>query len=114
MQQDWEALCDGDLDIEEKDSGSESSTDSNWLLRLTEHTAHTGRKQLSLNTAERSQSKHIQQTSPVKTVTAKQTSVLIVNNKSQKFCLLDLDDVHAGDSQADMVSGCSPVQSLVM
>lgn len=67
MQQDWEALCDGDLDIEEKDSGSESSTDSNWLLRLTEHTAH-----------------------------------------------IDLDDVHAGDSQADMVSGCSPVQSLVM
>lgn len=42
----WEALCDGDLDIEEKDSGSESSADSNRLLGITEHTAHAGRKQL--------------------------------------------------------------------
>lgn len=40
----WEALCDGDLDIEEKDSCSESSTDSNGLLGITEHTAHAGRK----------------------------------------------------------------------
>lgn len=45
----WEALCDGDLDIEEEDSGSESSADSDRLLRITEHTAHTGRKQLSEN-----------------------------------------------------------------
>lgn len=42
----WEALCDGDLNIEEKDSGSESSTDSNRLLGITEHTAHAERKQV--------------------------------------------------------------------
>ena len=40
----WEALCDGDLDIKEKNSGSESSTDSNGLLGIAEHTAHTVRK----------------------------------------------------------------------
>ena len=45
----WEALCDGDLDIEEKDPGSEPSTHSYRLLGITEHIAHTGRKQLSLN-----------------------------------------------------------------
>lgn len=42
----WKALCDGELDIEEKDSGSESSTDSNWLLGITEHTSHAGEKQV--------------------------------------------------------------------
>lgn len=43
----WEAFCDGDLNVEEEDSGPESSTDSNGLLRVTEHTAHTGRKWVS-------------------------------------------------------------------
>lgn len=40
----WEALCDGNLNIEEKDSGFESSTDSNGLLGITEHTSHAGKK----------------------------------------------------------------------
>lgn len=43
-----EALCDGDLDVEEKDLGSESSADSNRLLGITEHAAHTGGEQLAL------------------------------------------------------------------
>lgn len=41
----WKALCDGNLNIEEQDSGSESSTDSNRLLGITEHTADTVGKQ---------------------------------------------------------------------
>lgn len=44
----WEALCDGDLDIKEEDSGSESSTDSNGLLGIAEHTAHAERNMLSV------------------------------------------------------------------
>lgn len=40
-----EALCDGNLYIEEKDSGSESCTDSNGLLGIAEHTAHTAGNQ---------------------------------------------------------------------
>lgn len=36
-----EALCDRNFYIEEKDSGSESCTDSDGLLGIAEHTAHT-------------------------------------------------------------------------
>ena len=36
-----EALCDGDLYVEEQDSGPEAGTRSDWLLNITEHTAHT-------------------------------------------------------------------------
>lgn len=36
-----EALSDGDLNIEEEDSGLESSTDFNRLFGITEHAAHT-------------------------------------------------------------------------
>ena len=42
----WEALCDGDLDIEEKNPGSEPSTDPNWLFGITDHTANTGKRQV--------------------------------------------------------------------
>lgn len=35
------ALCDRNFYIEEKDSGSESCTDSDRLLGIAEHTAHT-------------------------------------------------------------------------
>lgn len=39
-----EALCDRNLYIEEKDSGSESCADFNGLLGIAEHTAHTAEK----------------------------------------------------------------------
>lgn len=39
-----EALCDRDFNVEEEDSGSESSTGSNGLLWITEYAANTGRK----------------------------------------------------------------------
>lgn len=40
----WEALCDGDLDVEQKDSGSEPSAHSDGLLGFTEHAAHAGKR----------------------------------------------------------------------
>lgn len=88
-----EALCDGDLDVEEKDLGSESSADSNRLLGITEHAAHTGGEQLALVIT------------PLSGHDPPPHDVM---------CVLDLDDVHAGDRQADVVSCCSPVQSLVV
>lgn len=39
-----EALCDGNFNVKKKNSGSESSTGSNRLLGITEHTANTGRR----------------------------------------------------------------------
>lgn len=42
----WKTLCDRDLNIEEEDSGSKSSADSNRLLGITKHAADTGGKQL--------------------------------------------------------------------
>lgn len=38
-----EALRDGHLDVEEKDSGSESSADGNRLLGIAKHVADAGR-----------------------------------------------------------------------
>lgn len=40
-----EALCDGNLYVEEKDSGSESCTDSNGLLGVADHAAHAAGNQ---------------------------------------------------------------------
>lgn len=39
-------MRDGNLDVEEEDSGSESSTDPNRLFWMAEHTADTGGKQI--------------------------------------------------------------------
>lgn len=85
-----EALCDRNFYIEEKDSGSESCTDSDGLLGIAEHTAHTAGDQVC---------------NPHKAR---------LNLSKSFFCLLHLDDVHSGDCQANMVSCCRPVQRFIV
>lgn len=84
----WETLRDGDLNIEEEDSGSESGAHSNRLLGITEHTADTARKQLSL--IQPNIHNPTTQTSLVKICKAKQAFQLILTQKWQKRVYLIL------------------------
>lgn len=100
-----EALCDGDLDVEEKNSSPESSTGSNRLFGITEHTANTGRK-----------SHHLLRMSAqtIWIVNIRETWAVFAFDWLFHSCILNLDDVHARHRQAHMVSCCSPVQRLIM